>query len=228
MATKKELLKNLRIYTPEEIAEAVKAGNITLYELAKESEGAFTPLLKKQVKEILERKMQEDSNNPAQEVASQPPAEVNELPSEDVIQADVQPIIIDAPVESITNSENGTLLTSVESAEHDNIVDNRRMFKRPFDFFNGRIRRLEFWLSLIIAYVISFFIGFLVGATNGSQVALYVLLIPVYWFILAQGSKRCHDRGNSGWYQLIPFYSLWMAFADSEEGVNEYGNNPKS
>lgn len=49
----------------------------------------------------------------------------------------------------------------------------------------------------------------------------------VVWFLLAQGAKRCHDRGNSGWWQLIPFYYLWMFFADGEIGDNEYGTNPK-
>jgi uncharacterized membrane protein YhaH (DUF805 family) len=44
---------------------------------------------------------------------------------------------------------------------------------------------------------------------------------------LAQGAKRCHDRGNSGWYLLIPFYVFWMLFADSDIGANEYGLNPK-
>ena len=62
MVTKKELLKNLRSYTPEEIAEAVKDGTVTLYELAKESEGAFTPLLRKQVREILDRPIPELCN----------------------------------------------------------------------------------------------------------------------------------------------------------------------
>lgn len=47
MATKKELLKNLRSFTPEEIASAVREGTVSLYELGKETEGAFTPLLKK-------------------------------------------------------------------------------------------------------------------------------------------------------------------------------------
>lgn len=55
MATKKELLKNLRKYSPEEIAEAVSTGEVSLYELSKETEGAFTPLLKKKVKALLEK-----------------------------------------------------------------------------------------------------------------------------------------------------------------------------
>ena len=54
-----------------------------------------------------------------------------------------------------------------------------------------------------------------------------VMFIPLIWFLIAQGAKRCHDRGNSGWFQLIPFYGLWMLFADSITGENEYGPNPK-
>ena len=47
------------------------------------------------------------------------------------------------------------------------------------------------------------------------------------WFLWAQGAKRCHDRGASGWFQIIPFYVFWMLFADSNYGMNEYGANPK-
>ena len=52
-------------------------------------------------------------------------------------------------------------------------------------------------------------------------------LIPLYWFILAQGAKRCHDLGNSGLYQLIPFYGFLMVLEDGDEGENEYGFDPK-
>ena len=76
------------------------------------------------------------------------------------------------------------------------------MFKSPFSF-NGRIRRLEFGLSILIYYAYLFLS---MGLAIGEE--FFVVMIPAYWFILAQGSKRCHDRGNSGWYQLIPFYSL--------------------
>jgi uncharacterized membrane protein YhaH (DUF805 family) len=58
---------------------------------------------------------------------------------------------------------------------------------------------------------------------------LFVLLplVPMMWFMLAQGCKRCHDRDNSGWYQIIPFYFFVLLFGDSEEGENCYGENPK-
>lgn len=100
------------------------------------------------------------------------------------------------------------------------------MFKNPFSF-EGRIRRTEYGLSIIIMYAYAFIVGLFIGLTELGEGIMYVLLIPSYWFIWAQGAKRCHDRGNSGWYQIIPFYGLWMLFADSDNGINEYGPNPK-
>lgn len=55
----------------------------------------------------------------------------------------------------------------------------------------------------------------------------YLYFVILFWFILAQGAKRCHDLGNSGFYQFIPFYGLWMLFEKGKSGENEYGNNPK-
>lgn len=90
--------------------------------------------------------------------------------------------------------------------------------------FEGRIRRRDYWL-------ISFGIGLasgLAGALVESAPTLYlILLIPLMWMYYATGAKRCHDLGHNGWWQLIPFYQLWMAFQEGEFGDNEYGPNPK-
>ena len=56
---------------------------------------------------------------------------------------------------------------------------------------------------------------------------MLLFLLPGLIFFWAQGAKRCHDLGNSGWYQLIPLYGLWMLFQDGIKGNNEYGINPK-
>jgi len=105
------------------------------------------------------------------------------------------------------------------------------MFKKLLSF-DGRIRRTEYCISLIIYDIILITFQITVGEEIISQkifpfVFWILLLIPLVWIMLAQGAKRCHDRGNSGWYQLVPFYMLWMLFADSEVGKNEYGLNPK-
>lgn len=105
------------------------------------------------------------------------------------------------------------------------------MFKNPFSF-EGRIRRLEYGLSYIIymiACVLAGFFGelFDVSQSGLATVIFLLLFITLVWFMLAQGAKRCHDRGNSGIWQIIPFYGFWMLFADGEIGDNEYGPNPK-
>lgn len=114
------------------------------------------------------------------------------------------------------------------------LAQKKGMFQNPFSF-NGRIRRTEYGLSMIIYFVaiysISFLSGFLIAA-SGADVSekmwlIYVVLIPVFWFYIAQGAKRCHDRGNSGWFQIIPFYFLWMIFAEGDVNINEFGVNPK-
>lgn len=100
------------------------------------------------------------------------------------------------------------------------------MFKNPFSF-KGRIRRTEFGISYIM-YMAGYFLSifFTDNSPNGGYIS-FIIWLPLLYFLLAQGAKRCHDRGNSGFYQLIPFYVLWLIFADSEVGPNRYGPNPK-
>ncbi len=96
------------------------------------------------------------------------------------------------------------------------------MFQAPFSF-EGRIRRTEWGLSLIIYVAALFFMGAL---SQASEIFL-ILYIPILWFLWGQGAKRCHDVGNSGWWLLIPLYSLIIVFLDGQEGPNEYGEIPK-
>ncbi|WP_136481972.1 DUF805 domain-containing protein [Cognatitamlana onchidii] len=102
------------------------------------------------------------------------------------------------------------------------------MFKNIFSF-EGRIRRTEYGLTYIGYIIIANISDVLEIFYNikTSIVIKLIILIPMLWILLAQGAKRCHDRGNSGWYQIIPFYVFWMIFADSDHGPNEYGENPK-
>ena len=107
------------------------------------------------------------------------------------------------------------------------------MFKNPFSF-DGRIRRSEFGISFIIFIFARVFVALIAAASmsgsndrSGAVLLTLLFTIPLVWFLWAQGAKRCHDIGNSGWFQIIPFYALWMLFQDGEPGPNQYGENPK-
>ena len=99
------------------------------------------------------------------------------------------------------------------------------MFKNLFSF-EGRIRRTEYGLSIIISTVLLSIVMAISGAMDALSL-YYLALIPFLWFMWSQAAKRCHDVGNSGWWQLIPFYGLWLLFQEGDQGQNNYGSDPK-
>jgi uncharacterized membrane protein YhaH (DUF805 family) len=101
----------------------------------------------------------------------------------------------------------------------------KTMFQNPFSF-EGRIRRTEYGLTFIIYFFGAVIINLAITSGGGSAIIL-LGVIPLIWMLWAQGAKRCHDRGNSGWFMFIPFYILWLLFAEGETGPNEYGPDPK-
>jgi uncharacterized membrane protein YhaH (DUF805 family) len=99
------------------------------------------------------------------------------------------------------------------------------MFKNIFSFY-GRIRRTEFCLSCLIWWAGYFTILISSEGLDGAKIIL-LGLIPLIWFRLTQSAKRCHDLGNSGWWQLIPFYVFWLMFQEGSSSYNKYGESPK-
>nr|WP_315182521.1 DUF805 domain-containing protein [uncultured Flavobacterium sp.] len=97
------------------------------------------------------------------------------------------------------------------------------MFKKNFSF-DGRIRRSEYGISIIIYVVLYTVINEIIKEGNPG---IAFAIIPLLWFLWAQGAKRCHDMNKSGWYQIIPFYVLWMIFIEGDSFLNKYGDNPK-
>ncbi len=110
--------------------------------------------------------------------------------------------------------------------------------------WKGRIRRKTYWIRILILNFLSFVLFFgLYGLTiyiyNSDidnylivrhytelfyLILLYLIFVP---FGIIQGVKRMHDIDKSGWYLLIPIYSLILLFTDGTIGNNQYGEDPK-
>ena len=238
MATKKDILNNLIEFTTDQIVEAIKAGTVTVYELSKS--GNLTPLMRRRIEERLAVKTTETSSS-APEVAPT----IEDVPAFNLVEdssEDIEiPEAVDADIHSeITIPEAPIVIATaaptfepakqeVSSTSNTTTSSNKGMFKRPFSF-NGRIRRTEYCLSYIIYWLwYAVIIAMMETSEPSLGASLFVLIsfIPMIWFLCAQNAKRCHDRGNSGWYQIIPFYVFVLMFGGSEEGSNEYGDNPK-
>lgn len=119
-------------------------------------------------------------------------------------------------------------------------------FKKLFLKLNGRIGRRTFWISIIILLVAQILITIilqLMGLSrineDGTQniyfwVSLLIVLTIFLWPIMCVSTKRYHDRGRSGWWQLvllIPVGGLVVFIIDAGflrgvRGRNRYGADP--
>tara|TARA_B100000035_G_scaffold45304_1_gene34209 strand:- start:65 stop:418 length:354 start_codon:yes stop_codon:yes gene_type:complete len=99
-----------------------------------------------------------------------------------------------------------------------------------FANFEGRARKSEFWwfqLFYVIVLMLGTIIDYLLGYTELFYWIGYIIcLLPG----LAVGSRRLHDTGRSGWWQLLYLTIIgvivlivwWVA--DGEKKKNKFGN----
>jgi len=57
---------------------------------------------------------------------------------------------------------------------------------------------------------------------------IYIYILATTVPALAVNCRIMHDVGKSGWYQLIPIYSLVLAVKEGDKGPNEYGADSKA
>ncbi|WP_318271400.1 DUF805 domain-containing protein [Sphingobacterium cellulitidis] len=108
--------------------------------------------------------------------------------------------------------------------------------------FEGRIGRLEFFLTFLIIYFLSAILKrFLKGSNDevwyilgnryeegfGNNPIFIIPIVILLWVGISQGTKRCHDVGKSGWHLLIPFYVFYLIFAEGQRFDNKYGQKIK-
>ena len=93
--------------------------------------------------------------------------------------------------------------------------------------FQGRARRKEFWMFMLIHVLISVVLYFI------AKIILVVYLALTICPMVGVGIRRLHDSGKNGMWILaanVPFLGFnyyYFMFLDSETGVNIYGECPK-
>lgn len=80
--------------------------------------------------------------------------------------------------------------------------------------FSGRATRKEFWLFVLFLYITEFIAGFIDGLA-GTEFVANIVLVGLLLPYIAVAARRMHDVGKSGWFMLIPFYNLILAFTPS-------------
>ncbi|MEM9930980.1 MAG: DUF805 domain-containing protein [Bacteroidota bacterium] len=100
--------------------------------------------------------------------------------------------------------------------------------------FKGRSRRAEFWSFVLVTMIFSAVAGFWDNALfNGNEYLENLLEIAFFIPSIAVSTRRLHDVGRSGWWQLIAFTGigvfvlLYWYIKDSDHDDNEYGSSPK-
>ena len=99
--------------------------------------------------------------------------------------------------------------------------------------FSGRERRQDYWMFILIYFLIYIFltlIDIFIGTTWLGTIFSLAMIIPSINF----ATRRLHDTGRSGWWQLLYLIPLIGAIVvliflvlDSHPGENAYGISPK-
>ena len=111
---------------------------------------------------------------------------------------------------------------------------------KKYTVFSGRAQRAEFWYFILFSLIVSIvltLIDEMLGMQNvwaglGLLSGIYSLAVLLPG--LAVGTRRLHDIGKSGWWQLlmlIPIVGIIVLivwWATDGTASNTYGKNPKA
>ena len=127
-------------------------------------------------------------------------------------------------------------------------IDNSGFFSH-FLSSKGRIGRIQYLVTVLIAVAIYIALCFIVGALvgpyavqNNAILISLLCMIPSAALIILAGLKRCHDSSADWWYAIVPIVLLFVtglivvaigviAFIylycqKGDEGLNAFGSEP--
>ena len=80
---------------------------------------------------------------------------------------------------------------------------------RRFSDFKGRSTRIQYNSFLLFYILVDFFVNVINPNLNTLN---FIIVVVLFVPLLACQIRRSHDVGKSGWWILIPFYSVYLMF----------------
>lgn len=107
-------------------------------------------------------------------------------------------------------------------------------YTKNYANFNGRAGRREYWLftaMFLIVYVVLAILGAILATMSGTLGAIIYGILGIFALAsivpgIAVTIRRMHDVNKSGWFCLIPVYSLILTLTPGDQGDNRFGPNP--
>lgn len=112
---------------------------------------------------------------------------------------------------------------------------------QKYAVFSGRSRRKEFWMFVLFTFIVEIVLAIIDAIIGTYNTAIGMGLLSGLFYLailvpsIALNTRRLHDIGKSGWFQLlfiIPIvgFILWIIWMvrDGDHGVNQYGPSPKA
>lgn len=89
--------------------------------------------------------------------------------------------------------------------------------------FKGKMTRSDYWLYFLFIYLWILIFAVVLGGLSallrspGAMTGLFPVVLFLSVSHYAASARRLHDVGKSGWWQLVPLYSLYLYLQPSLE-----------
>jgi len=98
---------------------------------------------------------------------------------------------------------------------------------KKYAVFTGRARRKEYWMFVLINFLIALAIGVVEGVLRSKGIVSNVYALAMFVPSIAVGVRRLHDTDRSGWWLLLPIVNIVFLALEGHPGHNRFGPSPK-
>jgi len=119
--------------------------------------------------------------------------------------------------------------TLVKKSECTTQAEHRTEPKRKNNIFSfkGRATRTEYWLVTFNCNFVAIPANKDIEMSTLVTILYCIVMLAALWVYIATMVRRCHDRGKSWWFILIPLYFWLLYVLPAQQEGNEFGPNPR-